>query len=286
VLILSETWFAFWLLCGLILLSDLILSLQKIADSGSSELRFMVKSLITGIVIGIGVLVRPGWLLWTGFSALLLIISDRQQRLLRFAGAGLIAAGCVLALSPWAYRNSTVTGHWIFTSLWSGPSLYDGLHPKATGASDMRFFDEENLSLTMSEFDVNETYKRRAWDFVAGNPIRAMELGAIKALRYLSPFPNAEGVSGRSVVFLSLVFYVPFVFLILSGLPILLRRGGGALLLAGPFLQFLLVHMVFVGSVRYRLPVEFPLSVIAAAGISKVWNVAPNHNRAVTFEGE
>jgi 4-amino-4-deoxy-L-arabinose transferase-like glycosyltransferase len=286
VLILSETWFAFWLLLGLISFSDLLHSFRQMKDSGSFEPRFLVKSLVTGIVIGIGVLVRPGWLLWTGVSALLLIISDHQRRLLRFMGAGLIVAGCVLALSPWAHRNSLVTGHWIFTSLWSGPSLYDGLHPKATGASDMRFFDEENLSLKMSEFDVNETYKRRAWDFVAGNPIRAMELGAIKALRYLSPFPNAEGVSGSAVVFLSLVFYVPFVFLIFAGLPILLFRGGGVLLLAGPFLQFLLVHMVFVGSVRYRLPVEFPLSVIAAAGISRVWNVAQNHNRAVTSGSE
>jgi hypothetical protein len=36
-----------------------------------------------------------------------------------------------------------------------------------------------------------------------------------------------------------------------------------------PFVQFLLVHMVFVGSIRYRLPVEFPLTIIAARGL--VW---------------
>ena len=46
-------------------------------------------------------------------------------------------------------------------------------------------------------------------------------------------------------------------------------------LLAGPFLQFLLVHMVFVGSIRYRLPLEFPLSILAAhglVGLRQRWN--------------
>ena len=40
----------------------------------------------------------------------------------------------------------------------------------------------------------------------------------------------------------------------------------GSVVAIGPFVLFLLVHMVFVGSVRYRLPVEFPLSVMTAVG--------------------
>jgi hypothetical protein len=74
------------------------------------------------------------------------------------------------ALLPWAWRNHNVTGHWIFTSLWSGPSLYDGLHPGATGASDMTFVDTENVFSKMSEYDTNAHYKQRAFEFALNNP--------------------------------------------------------------------------------------------------------------------
>ena len=41
----------------------------------------------------------------------------------------------------------------------------------------------------------------------------------------------------------------------------------GLLVVLGPFLLFMAVHMVFVGSLRYRLPVEFPLAILAATGL-------------------
>jgi hypothetical protein len=42
-------------------------------------------------------------------------------------------------------------------------------------------------------------------------------------------------------------------------------------LTAGPILYFTLLHMVFVSSLRYRLPAEYPLLVLAAAGVEAVW---------------
>jgi hypothetical protein len=54
--------------------------------------------------------------------------------------------------------------------------------------------------------------------------------------------------------------------LIIVGIVHLRKQPALIALLTGPFLQFLVVHMVFVGSIRYRLPVEFPLSIIAAQG--------------------
>ena len=295
--ILSETWFTFWLLLCLIALVPLVRErqgasrrcqgeeLQKTPRASALSLTELTEfrenvspsfgwllALVCGLLTGLTVLVRPGWILWCGFSSLILLTFGQQPIARRVVFSGLIVAGCFLALLPWAWRNHTVTGHWIFTSLWSGPSLYDGLHPEATGASDMKFFDAENVLSTMSEFDANAHYKQRAIEFVIANPVRAIELAILKAGRYLSPTLNAAGFSGGPFSLFCLIWYTVFVGLIVMGTIDLRKQPAILLLLAGPFLQFLLVHMVFVGSIRYRLPVEFPLSIIAAKGLAAVLN--------------
>lgn len=187
----------------------------------------------------------------------------------------LICGGCFVALLPWAWRNYEITGHWIFTSLWSGPSLYDGLHAGATGASDMAFVDNENVFSTMSEFDANAHYKQRAIDFAIAHPRRTVELALLKAGRYLSPSLNAAGFSGGVFSVFCVFWYFSLTVLIVSGALDLRHKLVCVGLLAGPFLQFLLVHMVFVGSIRYRLPLEFPLSILAAhglVGLRQRWN--------------
>lgn len=308
--ILSETWFTFWLLLCLIALRPLLRRTHPVAEfvripnskpvtefvriPSSDELGYdssripsfdepgynsikagLSRAFVCGILIGLTTLVRPGWILWTGLSAGLILVFAEGRLSQRLARAIVIGLGCFVALLPWAWRNHEVTGHWIFTSLWSGPSLYDGLHPGATGASDMTFVDSENLFSTMSEFDANAHYKERAIRFAMENPLRTMELAVLKSARYLSPTLNAVGFSGGPFSLFCLVWYVSLLAIITVGA---LRRPGGLalmLLLSGPFLQFLLVHMVFVGSVRYRLPVEFPLSVLAAAGLPAIlsgWN--------------
>ncbi len=257
--ILSETWFSFGLLVCLLALARL---LKQPPTASCGRIAFA-----NGILTGLTVLIRPGWLLWAGVSSLLVILFGQMTFAKKILCAVLICGGCFVALLPWAWRNHEVTGHWIFTSLWSGPSLYDGLHPNATGASDMSFFDQENVLSTMSEYDMNVHYKQRAIDFVMSNPRRTVELAFLKAGRYLSPSLNAAGFSGGAFSVFCTAWYGVLTLLILAGALDLRRRLSVVALLAGPFLQFLLVHMVFVGSIRYRLPVEFPLSILAAHGL-------------------
>ncbi len=290
--ILSETWFTFWLLLCLIALVPLLrerqgasrrcqaeelqksprasaLSLTEFRENDSPSSGGML-AWVSGLLTGLTVLVRPGWILWCGFSSLILLAFGQQTIARRVVFTGLIVVGCFLALLPWAWRNHNVTGHWVFTSLWSGPSLYDGLHPGANGASEMSFVDRETVFSTLSEFEANAHYKQRAVDFAIANPGRTIELAFLKAGRYLSPTLNAPGFSGGPFSLFCLVWYAVFVGLIIVGAINLRKQPAILLLLAGPFLQFLLVHMVFVGSIRYRLPVEFPLSIIAAKGLTTV----------------
>ena len=257
--ILSEAWFSFGLLICLLALARLILQ-PPTASCGRI-------AFANGVLTGLTVLIRPGWILWAGLSSLLVLLFGKTTVKRRALSGALIGLGCFVALLPWAWRNHEVTGHWIFTSLWSGPSLYDGLHEGATGASDMQFLEDDNLFSKMSEFDVNEHYKKRAVEFVAAHPGRTIQLAFIKAGRYLSPSLNATGFSGGPFSLFCVGWYSTWTALILLGIWDLRSRVPIVALLVSPFLQFLLVHMVFVGSIRYRLPVEFPLSILAAHGL-------------------
>jgi 4-amino-4-deoxy-L-arabinose transferase-like glycosyltransferase len=257
--ILSETWFSFGLLLTLIATAPVLAGV-------GNRLQSLRSAFVSGLLTGFTVLVRPGWILWPWLSSLLVLVFGRQSPLRRLWLCALVFGGCYLALLPWGWRNHNVTGHWVFTSLWSGASLYDGLHLGATGESDMTFVDQETVYTTMSEYDANEHYKQRAFEFVAANPWRTLELAVVKAVRYLSPTLNAAGFSGGPFSLFCLVWYAVFWGLVILGAINLRNKRAILCLLLAPFLQFLVVHMVFVGSIRYRLPVEFPLSVIAARG--------------------
>ena len=179
-------------------------------------------------------------------------------------------ATAAAALMPWTVRNRIVTGHWVPTTLWVGPSLYDGLNPKATGASDMRFFDEERLFLTASEYEVDREYRRRAWEFVRDNPGRAAELALVKLWRYGRPWPGAEQFASFSARFLVAVYYLPMLALAVYGAWRHRRDLWLIALTAGPLLMFAAVHCVFVASLRYRLPAEYPLCVLSAVGLQSL----------------
>ena len=270
VLILSETLFSFSLLCCLVLISGLLRQPATPAPIKVSG-KMLLTAIALGVVTGLTVLVRPGWILWSGVSCLIVMLSGIVKPGVRLWLCGLMLLGCFTALLPWAYRNYTVCGHWVFTSLWSGPSLYDGLHPAATGASDMTFVDQQHVFEQMNEYDANAHYKRLAFAFAWDNKLRTLQLAFIKMGRYLSPGPNADGFSRGPVYLTTAGFNLLFGGLVLWGGWVARRRLVFLAVVVAPFLQFLLVHMVFVGSIRYRLPVEYPLSLLAAIGVCRLF---------------
>ena len=303
VLILSETLFTFFMLATL--LSQLSLHSAITRTGGGAESQFPVNLLLRsgmlGCLLACTTLVRPGFILWLPLSCVLVLLasprdrpsadkdptSHRVRRSLSTCG---VLLAFFLTMLPWAWRNFETTGHVVFTSLWSGPSLYDGLNPEADGTSNMEFFDRDQVMTRqdMTENEMNEHYRDLAVQFVRKNPWRAVELGFLKAARYLAPSP---AVLSRRYGVLSAAcaaFYAVFVGLIVLGV----WRGDGnrslnplgLALSLGPFLLFLLVHLVFVGSVRYRLPVEFPLSVLAGAGIRQL--LTRNRSTAAPSETE
>ena len=265
VLILSETAFAAVLLVSLIAITRLF----RRSEEGASLLRRMGSPVIAGVLIGIATLVRPTWLYVGSAIALVAVFVGSGRGSLRSRGLNVVALLCGIGVSmaPWTIRNYCVTGHVVPTTLWVGPSLYDGLHPAATGDSDMRFIEEDRLLLHMSEYEMDREYRRRAWDFVVHHPLRTAWLAVKKQQRYWSVLPNAEQFRDQKLQVIVCLTVVPLLAFALGGLWMSRRDLGFVILTAGPVLLFAALHLVFVGSLRYRLPAEYPLSVMAAVGV-------------------
>lgn len=290
-IVLSETTFAATMLLGLIAGAQLAQRQTSPARSQTDPPpRTGVWAALTGLGIALGVYVRPSWLLAGPLFALLLVAcSHRRWRALR--DGLIINVVLVAALLPWAWRNSNATGHFVLTTLWMGPSLYDGLNPEATGDSHMAFFDRDNLQARgMSEYDVNRHYRDAAWAFAREHPRQALWLAAVKLVRYWKPWPNAKQFSQPIVQWLVALSSGPLLLLAAVGLWPMRRSPWVLVLTVGPIVYFAAIHAVFVSSLRYRLPAEYPLLVLAAIGLLQL---APRLRRwisagdpAVSLPGE
>jgi 4-amino-4-deoxy-L-arabinose transferase-like glycosyltransferase len=172
----------------------------------------------------------------------------------------------LLVLLPWAIRNRRLLGHWVWTTTNDGVTLYDGFNPDADGSSDQAFLRGMPQLAAMGEVGRSEYLSQKAKEFVREHPTRALQLAALKAGRTWSPVPLSREYGSTRNRIIALAYTAPFDLLVLAGLlgSSGLRRSAKVFLLL-PAIYFTAVHMMSVGSVRYRLPVEPPMAVIAAS---------------------
>ncbi len=254
---------------------------------------------IAGILGGLATLMRPSWLLFALFAGVIGVVAIAWQarnategvpyradaaegvsyrgRLLRHLHLlTILLATMAMTMLPWWARNYLIAGRFVPTTLQVGASLYDGLSPMATGASDMRFVapfvaeqraaDAQSSELRGSFEDrLDERVKHASLAWARQNPGRVAELAWIKLRRMWSPLPNAAEFGGaltRSVLALT---YVPVIVLAAIGAWRYGRRDWPYLLCILPAVYFTCLHVVFVSSIRYRQPAMLLLIVLAAA---------------------
>ena len=194
--------------------------------------------------------------------------------------------GLVAAMLPWWVRNARVTGHFVPTTLQVGASLYDGLSPQATGASDMsfvnRFVSEEQPEAGRKrrggqfEYRLDRRMRRAAIAWACAHP------GPRAATCRSQADPDVEHLArtnricprGRSA-WASWLRSRPFSGWGLWGAARTIRGGWPYVLCWLPAVYFSLLHTVFVSSIRYRQPPMLLLIVLAAgvASLETKWEV-------------
>lgn len=259
--------------CALFVLN---LSLWSAAWNARSAGRCGALAVGTGLVAAVTTLVRPSWLLFVPFAVAVGFLTGRPKR--RHAGIGaLVLVGVVVGMLPWWIRGARVTGHLVPTTLQVGASLYDGLNPRATGASDMWYtdlFQQRELDAeARGEADLDENFEYRldrrhrdaALQWARAHPGRVMRLAVVKFWRIWNVWPNEAAFSSWPIRLVVMAGYLPVVILGFIGVWQTTKRGWPYVLCWLPAVYFTLLHMIFVGSIRYRDPAMLGLMVLAAA---------------------
>jgi len=232
----------------------------------------LVTSPATAVVgllwLGLSVLVRPSSLLLPVFIAALNPLTRGAYQWRQAMVAGVVI---LLFLFPWALRNHARLGNCIWTTTNGGITLYDGFNPTANGSSDQTFITRMPELKSMGEVERSAYLSRLAGQFIQQNPSRVLNLTISKLLRTWSPIPLSRQY-GRDprYVLVGLLYTLPLFLMTLGGL-----RGNrlpmpAKVLLLLPAIYITVVHAASIGSIRYRVPADVPMAVVAAAtGVSR-----------------
>lgn len=204
--------------------------------------------------------------------ALCVLLRGFERRTIR--GAAVAVALIVIFLLPWGWRNQRALGDWVWLTTRGGVSLYDGVRPGATGASDLADIQQMPAVRGVGELEWHRYFLAESFRAIRENPRRIMALAPKKLARMWNPFPNVDAYQSGRVRAVSAGWSLPIFVFALAGIVLVSRRSKGAMggfqtvaFLLLPAIYLTVLHSLFVGSVRYRLGAMPMLEILAASAI-------------------
>ena len=187
----------------------------------------------------------------------------------------------VVLMSPWWLVQYQKYGQFVRLNLGSGVVLYSGNNPhnKSGGgvgynAGDSRKSDHDPNHPAWRIQDPiarNAALTRAALVYIRDNPGRFATLAAIKLKRFWRLWPYAQEYQSVAIIAVSLMSYGVF---LLGAIVFLAFHASGRWRALAPILLltvFLsLVHMVTIGSIRYRFPIEPFLIILGSYTVARL----------------
>jgi 4-amino-4-deoxy-L-arabinose transferase-like glycosyltransferase len=263
-LLLSETPFALFT-CALVALLIRASVLFTDSDQPKDSRSGLKLACAVGTCMALAHLTRPTLMYFIPLACLWLVLVARWPA--RHALLALVIVG--LLVTPWVVRNYQAFDAFIPGSLGLGQTLLEGnnrfnldggvLSPNAGYFAD--------LPRGLNEYEVDEWKKATAISFIRSEPERFLVFSVRKAWRLWNVVPNALGYDSGYYRWLSLLSVVP-VFIFAALYPLVVwaswRQWGLLLVLVG---YYTALHMVTLGSIRYRFPLEPILVATALASV-------------------
>jgi 4-amino-4-deoxy-L-arabinose transferase-like glycosyltransferase len=228
--------------------------------------RPVLRAACAGALLAVATLTRSTSLLipltlapfvWSGVRA-----PDWRRRALPVA---VMLASWAVVMLPWVVRNVRVFDRLVVVRTGGGASLLEAFGPWADGGPGMQRVQFPPVAPDADEVDRDRVYRAAAFQWIRQNPAAAVSLSLRKALRTWSPLLHAPDHTSAFYQAISVMTVVPIYFLAALGAWRQRRHRRLVALLLVPAAYFTLVHMVFVGSVRYRLPAVAAMICLAGA---------------------
>lgn len=225
-------------------------------------------ALAAGICLGLGTLTRSTNLFFPVFllPALLFLARRAESKMpLQIVTAMLLAT--LFTLSPALIRNFRIYHRLVPARVGGGASLLEGLGPWADGAPGMDRILYPATPPDANELERDDIYRRKALNWASEHPTETAALALRKLARTWSIEMNASGYGGGAYRWICWMTVAPEFLLAMAGFWLLRKRRALLAFLLAPAVYFTLIHMIFVGSVRYRLPAMPLLFVLCAAAL-------------------
>lgn len=264
--ILASTWFGFLLVAAtLIFVKGLMLENKWLILSG-------------GLVMGYATLVRPSALLLILPVILWLIVNiiDRKKAL-SYSAAVLILFTAVVV--PWMARNYQQLGTFGLSTN-GGRNLWLGNNERTTPHTGSNLPPSKEIEMKLktakTEREKDEIYSQAAIAYIKNHPLRTAELFLKKAFYFWrwDPSPTTEGYvhQNRLHWWVSVLSFGPIFVMALIGFFYSPKNTKKILLLFVFYAAaFTLLHAVYFPKVRFRLPIDQFLIVMAGYGVTLVY---------------
>jgi 4-amino-4-deoxy-L-arabinose transferase-like glycosyltransferase len=256
-------------------------------------------ALFAGLVLGLATLARPTAPAWAALLVLLAVaLRIRPFPRLGRETLALMLGGALMVL-PWTARNAISLGEFVPLTTGGGCALYDGNNPYVVENPEMHGAAWSLRSIEpyatefrgKSEIEIDRLSLRHAVAFWRDNPGLLPSMALWKQARFWRASAQAgrtgwwvapdSGAARIAQLFdplmLSYGLVLPF---FLVGLILALRRPReGAFVLPVIILSQALLATLYWGSLRFRVPVEPFILLLAAHGMVTMWRAL--HRRRV-----
>jgi 4-amino-4-deoxy-L-arabinose transferase-like glycosyltransferase len=230
------------------------------------------RQILAAAVLGaLATLTRPTCLVFGPMAALWLAFG-RGPWGPRLGDAVSLLLPFLLLLAPWCVRTSGEAGHFVLLSTKSEEDLWIGNNPLATGIlfKDHAYFKAVK-DIKFPEIPLEREgaraarFKSEALAYMASEPGRTAELAVIRFGEFWKVYSARMPMLHN---FASLTSVLPVMLLALLTAIRFMRSQCALSLLVMLILAFSLMHSVYPSIVRYRIPIEPLLLVMAVHGVS------------------
>lgn len=235
------------------------------------------RSALLGVIFGISVLTVPTILAFIPLALVWLFFALEKKGGKFIFNAGIIIVMMGVVLSPWLIRNQKVFNKSLLIATNGGYNFWMGNNPLAKGSTGNGIKPPEylaqQLSRAKSEIEKEQLFYHDAFQFVKKEPARFIGLTIQKALNLWRFYPTPD--TGYKILpalskILSAITYTPVLILALLGIILSGSRKREVVLLLLLFLAVTVSYSLFITKVRFRLPLDPYLIVLASYALSEL----------------